>query len=248
MVAADTHVHHAREPAFSAVVTAAGTGTRMGGRKKPYLPLCGRPILHHTIEGLRQSVGCAEIIVVVHADEYTSGEAADRLRAEFGLTKLARGGPTRQASALAGLEMVRDDLDLVLIHDAVRPLVEPDVVRRVAQAAQRFGAAIAAVRAIETIKEVNDSGRIIATPSRDRLWLARTPQGFSKDLILRAHYAARDAGFCGTDDAELVERLGEEVRVVEDATDNLKITTEEDLAAAEAILRRREADDAGRGE
>jgi len=215
--------HQAAELAFSVVIPAAGTGVRMGGpmgrRKKPYLTICGRPMLHIVIDTLSHVSGCAEIIPVLHP---------------------ARGGATRQESAFAGLQMVRDDLDLVLIQDAVRPLVDPDVVRRVAEAAQRFGAAIAAVPATETVKEVAADGRIIATPARDTLWLARTPQGFRKELILRAYAAARRDGYCGTDDAELVERLGEDARVVEDVYGNLKITTEEDLAAAEAIYRWRE--------
>ncbi len=235
-----TDTRQPSEPAFAVVVTAAGTGVRMGGRKKPYLRICGRPVLHIAIDALSRAAGCAEIIPVLHADEYGNGNLASELGSEFGITKIARGGATRQASAFAGLKLVRDDLELVLIHDAVRPLVDPDVVRRVAEAAQRFGAAIAAVPATETVKEVGPDGRIIATPRRDTLWLARTPQGFRKDLILRAHAAALRDGFSGTDDVELVERLGEECRIVEDTYSNLKITTEEDLRAAEAIYRWRE--------
>ncbi len=241
MATPDAGQNHVDEIPFAVVVTAAGTGARMGGRKKPYLMICGRTILSHTLDRLRRARGCVQIIPVVHPDEHRQGALAEQLRAEFGVTELACGGPTRQESALAGLEMVRQDVDLVLIHDAVRPLVDPELVRRVAEAAQRFGAAIAAVPATETIKEVDGSGSIVATPSRDRLYYARTPQGFRKDLILRAHYAARDAGFCGTDDVELVERLGEEGRVVEDTYENLKITTEADLILAEAILRRQQA-------
>ncbi|GAG53367.1 unnamed protein product, partial [marine sediment metagenome] len=127
------------------------------------------------------------------------------------------------------------------IHDAVRPLVRPDVVRRVAQAASRCGAAIAAIPATETVKEVAEAGRIVRTPPRRTLWCARTPQGFHRDLILKAHREAAAAGFEGTDDSELVERLGHEVRVVEDHYDNVKITTDQDLAVAEALLRWQES-------
>lgn len=226
-------------PAFSIVVPAAGMGRRMGGRKKPFLLICGRPVLYYALERLRQAPGCAELVPVVHPDEYESAELRDELTARFGITQVAAGGATRQASVLAGLEAVREDLDLVLIHDAVRPLVDPDLVYRVAVAAQQFGAAIAAVPVTDTVKEVKDPDRIVGTLARAGLWFAHTPQGFRKDLILRAHRAAREEGLCATDDAQLVERLGEEVRVVQDTYDNLKITTEEDLALAEAILRRR---------
>ncbi|MHC4481678.1 MAG: 2-C-methyl-D-erythritol 4-phosphate cytidylyltransferase [Planctomycetota bacterium] len=229
---------------FAVVVAAAGVGRRMGGCKKPLLRLCGRPILYFALEALRSTPGCAQIVPVLHPDECARVELAAELRREFGVETMARGGPTRQDSVLSGLEALCEGPDVVLIHDAVRPLVEPAVVQRVAEAADTFGAAIAAVRVRETVKEVDAGDRIVSTPAREQLWLARTPQGFRRELILRAHRTARDEGFRGTDDAQLVERLGEEVRVVDDTYDNLKITTEEDLALAEAILRWREA---GRG-
>jgi 2-C-methyl-D-erythritol 4-phosphate cytidylyltransferase len=237
MAATRTDDQHASSSPFSVVIPAGGSGTRMGGLRKPFLEVCGQPILYHTIESLQRTPGCAEVIPVLPAEEYGNSGLGLQLKQRFGIGKVALGGPTRQASALAGLELVRDDLAVVLIHDAVRPLVDPEVVRRVADAAEKFGAAIAAVPVAETVKEVAESGVIQATRPRERLWLARTPQGFRKDLILQAHYAARDQGFCGTDDAQLVERLGREVRVVQDTYDNLKITTPEDLAIAEAVLR-----------
>jgi 2-C-methyl-D-erythritol 4-phosphate cytidylyltransferase len=221
---------------FAVVVAAAGAGKRMGGFRKPLAELCGRPVLFHCIDRLLDAAGCAHIIPVLHPEEYGRGELAARLAAEFGISMVVCGGPTRQASALAGLEAVGADMDLVLIHDAARPLVWPAVVERVAQAAWRTGAAIAAIPATETVKQVAADGRIVATPPRLGLWYARTPQGFRKDVILRAHYAARDEGFLGTDDAQLVERLGHEVHVVEDRHDNLKITVPGDLLVAEAIL------------
>ncbi|KPK61784.1 MAG: hypothetical protein AMK73_07735 [Planctomycetes bacterium SM23_32] len=222
--------------AFAVVIPAAGTGTRMGGRKKPYLELLGRPILYHTIERLQRAPGCGQVVPVVHADEHGGSELAQGLRERFGIERLALGGPTRQASVLAGLGLV-EEAGIVLIHDAVRPLVDPGVVQRVADAAARFGGACAAVPATDTVKQVGQGDRIERTPPRERLWFARTPQGFRRELALRAHYAAREEGFCGTDDAQLVERIGGEVRVVQDTYDNLKITTAEDLAIAEAILR-----------
>jgi 2-C-methyl-D-erythritol 4-phosphate cytidylyltransferase len=132
--------------------------------------------------------------------------------------------------------MVREGSGLVLIHDAVRPLVESRTVLMVAQAARRWGGAVAAVPAVHTVKRVDAEGRVSGTPPREQLWFAHTPQGFRTDLILRAHREAEAEGFTGTDDAQLVERLGEEVRVVRDDRYNLKITTPEDLAIAEAII------------
>ena len=224
-------------PRFAVVLAAAGIGRRMGGFKKPYAELLGRPVLSWCIERLRQAAGCTEIVPVLHSDEYEAGDVAARLADEFGIARVVCGGATRQESALAGIEAVSPDLDLVLIHDAARPLVSPRVVEAVAREAQTCGAAIAAVPVTETVKRVEGDRRIQATVPRETLWNARTPQGFRRDLILRAHREAREAGFLGTDDAQLVECLGVEVHVVEDRHDNIKITMLGDLVQAEAALR-----------
>ncbi|MCD6416205.1 MAG: 2-C-methyl-D-erythritol 4-phosphate cytidylyltransferase [Planctomycetes bacterium] len=226
---------------FAVVVTAAGVGLRMGGRKKPYVLMAGRPILHHALDRLQQTEGCAESIVVVHEDEYRGGRVAEELTELFAGTRVVCGGATRQQSAAAGLQAVSDELGLVLIHDAVRPLVSPQVVRQVALAAGERGAAIAAVPATETVKKVGTGDRILATPARRALWYARTPQGFQKELILRAHRRFAADGYNGTDDSELVEKLGHSVYVIQDSYDNIKITTAEDLVIAEAILKWQES-------
>ncbi len=222
---------------FDAVIVAAGSGRRMGGVRKAHLQLCGRPVLDHSIDALRRAPGCGGIVVVLHPEEFERGEEAARLRDAFGITAVACGGATRQQSVLAGLGAAGEGAEVVLIHDAARPLVSPAVVAEVAQAAGRWGAAIAAVPAAHTVKQVDADGRILATPPRDALYFAHTPQGFRRELILRAHRAARDAAFTGTDDAQLVERLGEPVHVVQDSPHNLKITTPEDLLVAEALLK-----------
>jgi 2-C-methyl-D-erythritol 4-phosphate cytidylyltransferase len=217
-------------------VPAAGIGRRMGGMRKPYLPLAGQPILHHAIRALAAARGCAEIIPVLHPDDYDAGDVAAELAELFGIRKLARGGDQRSDSVVAGLQAVSPDVDIVLFHDGVRPLVDSELVERVAAAVRDHDAAIAAVPVVETVKDVAEGRRITGTPDRRRIWLARTPQGFRKDLISRAYEAARRDGFTGTDDAQLVERLGEDVYVVEDSHENIKITTPVDIAVAEAIL------------
>jgi 2-C-methyl-D-erythritol 4-phosphate cytidylyltransferase len=116
-------------------------------------------------------------------------------------------------------------------------------VEKVAARAAETGAAIAAVPSVATVKEVDAKGVIVRTPARERLWLAQTPQGFRRDLILEAHRRARADGFVGTDDAQLVERLGHGVVVVEDSPENLKITNPEDLPLAETVLKRQQAAD-----
>ncbi len=222
---------------FAAVVTAAGTGQRMGGRKKPFLEIGGKTILDRALEAIRRAGGCRQIVLVLHETDYADESLAEYLNVSREQVDVVPGGDTRQRSACRGIEAVRDDLPLVLIHDAVRPLVDPTVIRRVAVAAHERGAAIAAVPATETVKRADAEGLILDTPPRDELWYARTPQGFHLDLIRRAHRRARQEGFEGTDDAQLVERLGHPVYVVQDRYENIKITTEQDLAIAEAILR-----------
>ncbi len=248
MAPTDSSDSVAEPAAFSVVMAAAGTGSRMaagagGGSKKPFLAICGRSILDHALDRLRSAVGCGDIVVVLHADECADADLTAGLRERHGVRAVACGGATRQESVLAGLELTAEEPNLVLIHDAVRPLVDPDVIVRVAQAACEHGGAIAAVPATDTVKVAGEGGQVADTPDRRGLWFAHTPQGFHRDLILRAHRAARDDGFLGTDDSQLLERLGHRVQLVPDTRDNLKITTLEDLAVAEAILRWRE----GRG-
>ncbi len=211
-----------------------------GRRRKPFLLLDGAPLLLHTLLRLRAARGCGQIVLAAHPDDLRRLRQrwAKYLKAELGVTAIVPGGPTRQQSVLAALDATGPDPPLVLIHDAVRPLVHVDLIEKVARRAADCGAAIAAVPAVATIKEVDPEGVVRSTPDRHRLWLAQTPQAFCRQLILEAHRRARDDGFVGTDDSLLVERIGHKVVVVEDCPDNIKITTGEDLIVAEALLRR----------
>jgi len=226
---------------FAVIVPAAGEGRRMGGRptggrRKPFLLLDGRPVIHHVVARLCRAPGCAQIILVLRPDDAADGELCENLRALGAVSDIVLGGATRQESVAAGLAAVRGDVPVVLTHDAARPLIDPSVVTRVAEAASEHGAAVAAVPATDTVKEVGQGGVVARTPSRDSLWFAHTPQGLQRDLFERAHEAARQDDFCGTDDVQLAERIGAEVVVVQDTYDNIKITSEEDLSIAEAIL------------
>ena len=236
---ASTHAARAGWPRFCAIVPAAGIGSRMGaGSKKPYLLLAGEPVLFHTLRRIKQARGCAEIVVVLHPDEFHSLSARSRKQMEqqFGVTKLAQGGPARQDSVWAGLQLTDPGLDIVLIHDAVRPLVDPAVVEEVAAKAAKTGAALAAIPATATVKEADAGDTVRRTLPRNLIWLAQTPQGFRRAVILEAYRRARQDGFRGTDDSELVERLGGEVSIVPDSPHNMKITTPHDLLLAEALL------------
>lgn len=214
-----------------AVVPAAGRGQRMGGVDKALLPLRGRPAVLHLLERLEAS-GVERIYLAVAPDR------VERMRLALGSrggVEVVVGGERRQDSVGRALEAIREEADLVVIHDAARPLVEPGLVERVIEAAGRYGAAIAAVPVVDTVKEVRE-GWVRRTLDRSVLWAAQTPQAFRYGLILRAHREARLRGLEATDDAALVEMLGQPVRVVMGSPRNLKLTVPEDLRVAEALL------------
>ncbi len=226
-------------PRVSAVVTAAGLGTRMqSATRKPYLEVGGRPILLRALEPFAAIRDIAEIIVVAHAEDVARLEQEWREElARLKVKAVCAGGERRQDSVWAGVLQTSPECDVVLIHDAVRPLVHAAVIRRTIAATLEHGAAIVAARVKETVKEVDASGRIVATRPREGLWLAQTPQGFRRGLIIRAHERVRETGAEITDDAQAVELLGEPVAVVEGDYDNIKITTPRDLAIADALAK-----------
>jgi 2-C-methyl-D-erythritol 4-phosphate cytidylyltransferase len=224
-----------------ALIPAAGMGKRMGaGSNKQYLQLDGVPILAHTLRVFQDAPFIETIYLVTPEQEipFCQSEVVER----YGFSKVRAiipGGAERQHSVLNGLnamEGVEQD-DLVLIHDGVRPFVAIDAIERAAAAAHEFGGAVVAVPVKDTVKVARD-GIIIETPPREQLWLAQTPQAFRFGLIREAHASAAAAGFLGTDDASLMERQGLQLRIVMGDYRNIKITTPEDMALAEAFLKR----------
>ncbi|HEY8367696.1 MAG TPA: 2-C-methyl-D-erythritol 4-phosphate cytidylyltransferase [Thermodesulfobacteriota bacterium] len=215
-----------------ALVPAAGSGSRLGlALPKPFVPLAGRPILAHTLARL-EAVPLVEAVVVVAAEgEIETCRGVVRATGLDRVAAVVPGGAERQDSVRSGLAALPAWADLVLVHDAARPLVPAEVVEAVAREAFASGAATAAVRPKDTVRD--DDGR---TLDRRRLWLVQTPQGFRRDLLVEAHAAAAADGYVGTDDASLVERLGHPVAVVPGSYRNVKITTREDLVVAEALL------------
>jgi 2-C-methyl-D-erythritol 4-phosphate cytidylyltransferase len=217
----------------AAVVVAGGSGRRMGGVAKQFLEVGGQPILRRALLPFVEHPDVHCVVVVLPSDD---AAAPPPWLAELPVRVVA-GGAERSDSVWNGLAALPPGIDLVLVHDGARPFVSRQVIDRVLYAA-RDGAAIAAVPVADTIKEVDGSGAVIATPERARLWQAQTPQGFRRALLVRAHRAAREAGIPATDDAVLVERLGTTVRVVEGAAENIKVTRPVDLVFAEALAAR----------
>jgi len=223
----------------AAVVPAAGRGERLGGdTAKPFVLLCGRPLLQHTLTALEQIPQIETIAVVV------AGDAVPRAQEIVRQTRLANvalvpGGPDRQASVKCGLDALPPGPDLVLVHDGARPFLSPALASAVLAAAARDGAATAALPVSETVKRGED-GWVRETLDRGSLHRIQTPQAFKRTLLVRAHDAAIREGFRGTDDAMLVERLGARVRLVAGDPANLKVTVPDDLELAEALLARRD--------
>jgi len=222
----------ADEP-VAALVLAAGRGERLGSRlPKAFVPVGGVAMIRRSIERLLcvESIGRVRPVVPSAAPEIAGVGGDGRIAPPV------VGGAERQDSAAAGLAALPREVRWVVVHDAARCLVDPEDVRRVIDLAAETGAAILARPVSDTVKRVA-AGTVTGTLDRDTCWAAQTPQVFRRDLLAEAHDKARADGFRGTDDAQLVERLGGEVRVVLGSERNLKITRPVDLALAEHWLR-----------
>ncbi|WP_308636601.1 2-C-methyl-D-erythritol 4-phosphate cytidylyltransferase [Paenibacillus silvisoli] len=226
---------------WGVVVVAAGRGTRMGtAESKQYLLLQDKPILVHTLERFQAMDDIAEVALIVGQDDV---ERCQGFVQAYGLDKVkqvAAGGSERQHSVHRGLAALSETVEWVMVHDGVRPLVTERAVRACMDKALQTEAAVLAVPVKDTIKQVNETGVITATPDRRSLWAIQTPQAFRRSLLRQALDEAAKDGFLGTDDAMAVERLGVSVSVAEGDYTNIKITTPEDLPYAEFLLASRE--------
>lgn len=207
---------------------------------KQYLPLGGEPILVHT---LRVFAGMDEIDELVLVTGVNDMDRCKDLIERYRIRKTVRvvpGGAERQDSVAEGLKALATGTEWVLVHDAVRPLVESDRIRACMNAAKERGAAVLAVPAKDTVKVVGENGRIASTPDRRSLWMVQTPQAFRVSALRSAHERGKREGWTATDDAMLLELAGESVYIVEGDYRNIKITTPDDLEWAEFILGKRE--------
>jgi 2-C-methyl-D-erythritol 4-phosphate cytidylyltransferase len=238
-----------------AIIPAAGLGTRMTsapgikGKKpaasKQFTELGGTPILIHTLRKFAASPEVSEIYIALRGNEIEGfrirleKEAKDILRKKI---HLVEGGEHRQQSVANAMTAISaGDDDIVLVHDAVRPFVTGEIIHDVIRAAQKYGAAIAGVPAVDTVKQVertSDGAVITATVPRERVVMAQTPQGFRYDILKKAFDEATADGFLGTDEASLVERSGHAVAVVMGSPRNIKLTAPADMELAEFYLRK----------
>ncbi|MBI1848989.1 MAG: 2-C-methyl-D-erythritol 4-phosphate cytidylyltransferase [Planctomycetes bacterium] len=224
----------------SAIFVAAGMSRRFGGPvPKQLVHVDGRPLLHVTLERFAAIAEIRERIVVVRAEDLAGLDDSDRASLEaLGVDKIVVGGERRQDSVRAGLRACDPSCDLVLVHDAVRPMVGKDVVRAVIRAAAENSAALVAVRVRDTLKLADATGRVASTTDRSQLWRAQTPQVFARAILEKAFVEADRRGLVVTDDAEMVEAIGVMPVLVPGAESNLKVTEPEDLTIIDALLRR----------
>ncbi len=216
-----------------AIVLAAGRGERFGNEYKCLLPIFGKPILAYAIQPFQDSEKVSRIIVVSRPEHISDIE---HLIGKFGFSKvveIVEGGERRQDSVYNAISKI-PFADYVLVHDGARPLVSQDLVEKTLQAAIEHGAALAAVRAKDTVKL--GAAFVEKTLQRDKIWLAQTPQAFRFEILKHAHTCARRVGSNATDDASLVEFTGTHVAIVPGDYKNIKITTPDDILIATSLL------------
>lgn len=228
---------------ISAVIVAAGAGTRMGGLDKQQLVLMdGAPVVARSVQQFQDSPRISEIVVVCREDEVANYYHILR---DFGLDKVASvvaGGPQRQDSVFNGIAACSKDAEFYAIHDGARPLITPEQIENCISDAMEYGAAAVGIPVKDTIKVESRDGFVQSTPDRSSLKAIQTPQIFESKLYRRAMSKASAEKRSYTDDCQLVEHAGGKVFITEGSYENIKITTPEDIAHANAILAFRETD------
>ena len=209
---------------------AAGLGRHMGGSRKPFLELAGEPLLRHALRPFLSEPRVVAVVVALPADDVREPPAW--LTGLDPRIRVVAGGETRTDSVRSAIRALPDDVDIIAVHDAARPLVTQAVISECIDIAAEGRGAVAGCPSIDTIKRVDDQRRVLDTPSRVAMWHAHTPQVFPADLLRRAYEGTGS----GTDDSALVESVGGEVQMVDGGSTNIKVTRPEDIPIAEAIL------------
>ena len=222
------------------VIVAAGKGTRTGSSElKQFRWVAGKPMLLHSVQAFHDRADVA-LVVCVLPREHAGDPPAWLFQCDVERLLISTGGRERSDSVANGIEDLPPECEIIVIHDAARPLVPASVIESVIAEARRGHGAVPAIPVADTLKRVNESGAITGTVERDGLWRAQTPQAFPRDMIERAYTEARAKGATATDDAALCEQLGLAVVVVPGSERAMKITDEADFARAEALHSLRE--------
>jgi 2-C-methyl-D-erythritol 4-phosphate cytidylyltransferase len=226
------------------VIPAAGQGKRMNaGISKQWIELLGKPVLAHTLDVFEKDPACAGIILVGSEQELQQMQNFVQTFQYTKVRQIVPGGKERQQSVYEGLKKVPEDAALVLVHDAARPFITIDSIGQLVNKAADTGSAVLAVPVKDTVKRVVQH-QVEETIDRSSLWAVQTPQAFRLSIVKRAHEEADSDGYLGTDDASLVERIGETVAIVMGDYHNIKLTTSDDLLYGQAILLERQGEKA----
>jgi 2-C-methyl-D-erythritol 4-phosphate cytidylyltransferase len=228
-------------PKVAVILPAAGQSSRFGGmEKKPFVLLHNRAVWVRTAELFWNRPDVTRVYLVIAPEDREDFRSRFGGVVAFANAEVVDGGAERFDSVANALARIPEDVDLVAVHDAVRPLTPPAVIDAVFASAASVGAAIAAVPLSDTLKQVNPSLRITGTPPRDGLWQAQTPQVFRRDWLVEAYASRANIPAPITDDAQLIEALGKPVAVVMGSPQNFKLTTKADFTLAEAVLKAKE--------
>lgn len=221
---------------YPVVIVAAGASSRMQGADKQFTPLCGIPVLARTLRAFENSSAVSEITVVTREDKIADVEKMACRYAVSKLKNIVKGGTCREESVKNGVLLYKDKAEKILIHDGARPLVTDDIIVRVAEALKNFDSVTCAVKVKDTVKRIDGQGMVSDTVDRSALVSVQTPQGVNVAVFLSALEAGDPAAF--TDDTSVMESVGTPTKTVEGDYKNIKITTPEDLAVAEAFIGR----------
>jgi 2-C-methyl-D-erythritol 4-phosphate cytidylyltransferase len=218
------------------VIVAGGSGTRVGGAElKQFRWVAGKPMLLHSVQTFMAHPQVGTVVCVL-PQRYAGDPPPWLFQCDVDRLLVSLGGRTRGESVANGLDDLPDEAEIVLVHDAARPLVGRATIDRVIAEAREGRGAVASLPVVDTLKQVGEAGAIEHTVARDGLWRAQTPQGFPRRMLVEAHRRARTDRIVATDDAALCERLGLEVRVVRGSERALKVTDEADFARVEALF------------
>ncbi len=218
------------------VIVAGGTSTRTAGDElKQFRWVAGKPMLLHSLQAFMARADVVTVVCVV-PQQYVADPPPWIFQCDVDRLLLSVGGRTRTESARNGLEDLPDEAAIALVHDAARPLVDPALLDRVILASRDGRCVVPGLPVVDTIKEVDDEGRVVKSLDRTHLWRAQTPQGFPRALIERAHREAKAANVTGTDDAALCERIGIPVTIVPGSERAMKVTNESDFERIEVLF------------
>ena len=237
-MAEEDPAHHpppTAHPDVGVIIVAAGSGSRTGSKElKQFRWVAGKPMLLHSLQTFQARPDVAMVVCVLPR-EYVADPPPWIFQSDTDRLLLSIGGKHRSESVANGLEDLARECEIVVIHDAARPLVSQETIGRVIDEARKGNAAVAGLPVSDTLKRVDSGGKVVVTVDRHGLWRAQTPQAFPRAVIERAHQEAREANRVATDDAALCEHIGLPVVMVRGSERALKITEETDFALAEAL-------------